>query len=60
LHRADESFDNGAESFSESLGLISAGGVGDEDLGLGGLDGDVVDEAGVFNLGNEILTVRSS
>ena len=50
LHGADESFDNGAEGFSESFGLISACGVRDEDLGLGGLDCDVIDEAGIFDL----------
>ena len=50
LHGAYESFDDGAESFSESFGLISASGVGDEDLGLGGLDCDVIDEAGIFDL----------
>ena len=35
LHGADKSFDDGAEGFSEPLGLVSAGSVGDKDLGLG-------------------------
>jgi len=35
LHGANKSFDDGAESFSESLGLVSSSGVGNEDLRLG-------------------------
>ena len=50
LEGSDESLNDGAESFSELLGLVSAGGVGDENLSLGGLGGNVVNEAGVFDL----------
>ena len=60
LHGANQSFDDGAECFSESFGLVSSGGVGDEDLGLGGLDCDVVNEAGIFDLGNDRGTLISS
>lgn len=32
LHGSDQSFNNGAEGFSKLFGLISSGGVWDEDL----------------------------
>ena len=60
LHGADESFDDGAECFSESFGLVSSCGVGDEDLRLGGFDSNVIDEAGIFDLGNYGCTLISS
>jgi hypothetical protein len=60
LHGADEAFDDGAESFSEFLGLVATGGVGDKDLSLGGLGCDVINEAGVFDLGVVVGTLMSS
>lgn len=60
LHRADESFDNGAECFSELFGLVSACGVRDEDLGLDSLGGDVVDEAWILDLSVSSGTLMSS
>ena len=60
LHGADETFDDGAEGLSELFGLISASSVGHEDLGLGGLGSDVVDEAGVFDLNGTTSTLMSS
>ena len=60
LHWANKSFDNGAECFSESFGLISSSGVGDKNLRLGGLDSDIVDEAWVINLDKDRVTVISS
>ena len=60
LHGADESFDDGAKCFSESFGLISSCGVGDEDLRLGGFDSNVINEAGIFNLDNDGCTLISS
>ena len=51
LEWSDESFDDGGKSLSELFGLISASSVGDEDLGFGGFDGDVVLEAWVIDLG---------
>lgn len=60
LHGADETFNDGAESFSEFLGLVATGGVGDEDLCLGGLGSDVVDEAWVFDLSGPSVTLMSS
>ncbi len=50
LEGADESLDDGAESLSELLALVSAGSVGHEDLSLGGGGSDVVKEAGVSDL----------
>jgi hypothetical protein len=60
LERAYQSLNDGAEGFSEFSALISAGSVGDEDLGFGGFGGDVVDEAGVFDLGVGRDTLMSS
>ena len=60
LQRSDKSLDDGAESLSELFGLVSAGGVGHEDLGLGGCGGDVVDEAGVGDLRENSDTLMSS
>ena len=50
LKGSDESFNDGGECFSELLLLISACGVRYENLRSGGLDGDVVLEAWIFNL----------
>ena len=50
LEGTDESFYDRGECFSELLLLISSSSVGDEDLGSGGFDGDVVFEAWIFNL----------
>lgn len=50
LEGSDQSLDNGAECFSELLGLVSASSVGHEDLSLGGCSSNVIDEAGVGDL----------
>lgn len=50
LHRSDKSFDDGTEGFPELFNLISSGGVWDKYLGSGGFAGNVIDEAGVFDL----------
>ena len=49
LHGANQSLNDGAQSFSELLGLISASSVGHIHLGPGGLDCDVVDEARILD-----------
>ena len=54
LEGSNETFNNGAECLSELFGLVSSGGVRDEDLGFDGLGCDVVDEAGVFDLGRGV------
>ena len=50
LEGSDKSLNDGGEGFSELFGLVSAGSVGDKDLGSGGFDSDVVFEAGVIDL----------
>lgn len=60
LHGANESFDNGAECFSELFGLVSSCGVRDEDLRLDGLGSDVVDEAWILDLSVGGGTLMSS
>lgn len=60
LEGANEALDDGAECLSELLALVSAGSVGDEDLGLGGGGGDVVDEAGIGDLLGRGVTLMSS
>jgi hypothetical protein len=60
LERANQSLDNGAESFSELFALVSAGSVGHKDLSFGGGGGDVVDEAGICDLTSLRNTLISS
>ena len=50
LHRSNKSLNNGAECFSEFFSLISAGGVGYENLGLSRFGSDVINEAWIFDL----------
>ena len=57
-HASDESFDDGALGLSESLNLVSTSSVGNEDLALGGVDGDVILEANIIDL-NFIIIVLS-
>ena len=47
--RPDDSFCNGAAGLLESLKLVPAGGVGQEDSALGGGDGDVVGQCRVLH-----------
>jgi hypothetical protein len=60
LQRSHKSLDDGAESLSELFGLVSAGSVGHENLGLGGSGSDVVDEAWVRDLREDCDTLMSS
>ena len=60
LEGADEPLDDGAECLSELFALVSSGSVGDEDLGLGGGGGDVVNEAGISDLLEGRVTLTSS
>jgi hypothetical protein len=50
LERANKTFNDGAESLSELLGLVSSSSVGYEDLSFDRLGSDIVDKAGIFNL----------
>ena len=49
LHGSNQSLDDGAQSFSELLSLISASSVGNIHLGSGGLDCNVVDETRILD-----------
>lgn len=60
LECTDESFYDGGKSLSEFFSLISAGGVGYEDLRSGGLDGNVVLETWIINLNRKRGTWKSS
>ena len=60
LEWAYKTFNNGAKCFSELLSLISASSVWYEDLGFDWLSGDVVNEAGIFNLCGWKCTLMSS
>ena len=50
LKWSNETFDDGAECFSELLSLISSCGVGYEDLSFDWFGCDVVDKAGILDL----------
>ena len=50
LELANKTFNDGAECFSELLGLVSSSSVGYEDLSFNRLGSDIINKAGVFNL----------
>jgi hypothetical protein len=62
LEWSNESFNDGGKSLSEFFSLISASSVGYKDLRSGGLDGNVVLEAWVIDLGlrKQVLGNRHS
>jgi hypothetical protein len=50
LHGTNKPFYNRTKCLSEFFGLISARGVGNEDLGFDGFGSDIILEAWVFSL----------
>lgn len=60
LEGSDQSLNDGAECFSEFSALVSASSVGNEHLRFGWGDGNVVDEAGIFDLNRLWFTLMFS